>query len=71
MLIRKDRNRYIDDLRVACESAGVKITDFNFFNLTAFSEAVKNNMPIIDISDWENVHPLLKIVPSKTSVTVP
>lgn len=71
MFIRKGWNIYIDELRAQCEDAGVDVIDFDFFNLAAFNEAVKRNVPIIAISDWENVHPLLKIVPSKTSVTVP
>lgn len=71
MFIKKGWNRYIDEFRAACESAGVKITEFPFFNLAAFNEAVKRNMPIIAISGWESVHPLLKIIEFKTSVTVP
>lgn len=71
MFIKKGWNRYIDELRDTCENSGVKITEFSFFNLAAFNEAVKRNIPIIAISGWENVHPLLKIIPSKTSVTVP
>ena len=71
MFIKKGWNRYIDELRDTCENAGVKITDFPFFNLSAFNEAVKQNVPIIAISGWENVHPLLKIIPSKTNVTAP
>lgn len=71
MFIKRGRNVYIDDLRMVCENVGVKVTEFNFFNLAAFNEAVKQNIPIIAISGWENVHPLLKIVPSETRVTVP
>ena len=71
MFIKKGWNRYIDKLRDTCENAGVTITDFPFFNLSAFNEAVKQNIPIIAISGWESVHPLLKIISSKTSVTVP
>lgn len=71
MFIKKGWNQYIDELRLSCESAGVNITEFPFFNLAAFNEAVKQNMPIIAISGWENVHPLLKIVPAKTDITVP
>ena len=71
MFIRKGWNQYIDELRLSCESAGDNITEFPFFNLAAFNEAVKQNMPIIAISGWENVHPLLKIVPAKTDITVP
>lgn len=71
MFIRKGWNVYIDNLRTVCENAGVKVTDFPFFRLAAFNEAVKNNLPIIAIRGWENVHPLLRIVPSEVSVTVP
>ena len=71
MFIRKGWNQYIDELRLSCESAGANITEFPFFNLAAFNEAAKQNMPIIAISGWENVHPLLKIVPAKTDITVP
>ena len=71
MFIKRGWNRYIDELRDTCENAGVKITEFDFFNLVAFNEAVKRNIPIIAISGWESVHPLLKIITSKTNVTVP
>ena len=71
MFIKKGWNRYIDELRESYERAGVKITDFGFFNLSAFNEAVKQNIPIIAISGWENVHPLLKIISATTTVTVP
>lgn len=71
MFIKKGWNKYIDDFRNYLENAGVKITDFSFFNISAFNEAVKQNIPIIAISGWENVHPLLKIIPSETSVNVP
>ncbi len=71
MLIRKGWNRYIDELRSSLEKAGVKVKDFAFFNLAAFNEAVKQNTPIIAISGWENVHPLLKMVPSKVKAEVP
>ncbi len=71
MFIRKGWNRYIDELRDSFENDGVNVVDFDFFNLSAFNVAVKNNLPIIAISGWESVHPLLKIIPSKTVVTVP
>lgn len=71
MFIKRGWNEHIDLLRDEYEKAGVAVTDFDFFNLSAFNEAVKLNIPIIAISGWENVHPLLKIVSSKISVTVP
>lgn len=71
MFIHRGWNCYIDELRNTYEKFGVKIVDFPLFCLSAFNTAAKENMPIIAIKGWENVHPLLKIVPAKESVTVP
>ena len=71
MFIRYGWNRYIDELRATCEAAGAKVTDFPFFSLAAFNTAVKDNLPIIAVDGWESVHPLLRMVPSETRVTVP
>ena len=71
MFIRRGWNCYMDQLRDACEAAGAEVTDFPFFNLSAFNAAVKNNLPIIAVDGWESVHPLLRILPSEVTVTVP
>lgn len=71
LFIKRGWNEYVDELRDSCESVGVEVVDFPFFNLAAFNEAVKRNIPIIAVSGWQSVHPLLKIIPSKTSITVP
>lgn len=71
MMIKRGWNCYIDELRQTLEDEGVEIIDFDFFNLSAFNVAVKKGVPIISIEDWDNVHPLLKTVPSQKVVTVP
>ena len=71
MFIRRGWNCYIDELRAACEEAGAPVIDFPFFNLAAFNTAVKDNLPIIAVDGWESVHPLLRMIPSETGVTVP
>ncbi len=71
LFIRRGWNCYIDELRSACEEEGVRVVDFEFFNLAAFNTAVKDNLPIIAVEGWENVHPLLRIVPSAMPVTAP
>lgn len=63
MVIKKGWNSYIDNLRKLMENADIKIIDFDFFSLNAFNHAVKENVPIIAIDEWENIHPLLKIMP--------
>ena len=71
LFIRRGWNCYIDRLREACEAVGAKVTDFPFFNLAAFNTAVRDNLPIIAVDGWESVHPLLRMIPSETRVTVP
>lgn len=71
MFIRRGWNRYIDELRDACEACGAEVTDFSFFNLSAFNTAVKNNLPIVAVDGWESVHPLLCMIPSEITVRVP
>lgn len=63
MVMKQGWNIYIDELRKLFKDAGVKIIDFDFFSLNAFNHAVKENVPIIAIDGWENIHPLLKIKP--------
>ena len=70
MLIREGWNERIDELRKNLLNQGIKVTPFDFFNLNAFNLAVKNNVPIIAIDGWENVHPLLKIMPVDWNATV-
>ena len=71
MFIRRGWNCYIDELRDVCEAADAVVTDFPFFNLSAFNTAVKNNLPIIAVDGWESVHPLMRIIPSEITATVP
>ena len=33
------------------------------FNMSAYNRAVTENMPIITVEGWEDVHPLLKLIP--------
>lgn len=61
-IIRKGWNKYIDELRADLTKNGVTIKDFDMFNLGAFNKAVQENIPIITVEGWEDVHPLLKIV---------
>lgn len=40
----------------------------DFYNISAFNKAIKENLPIMAIDGWENVHPLLKIIPSSENI---
>lgn len=71
LLISQDWNEYIDKIRNALIDKGATIYDFEFFNVNAFNRAVKENIPIITIDGWENIHPLLKIIPIDWDYEVP
>lgn len=71
MLIKEGWNKYVDEMRRNAIEHGIKVMDFDFFSLNAFNRAVKENVPIIAIDGWENVHPLLKIIPVEWDYSVP
>ena len=71
LLIRKNWNEYIDELRSDLEENGAEIEDFDMFNLHAFNRAAQENVPIITVEGWEDVHPLLRIVPADWEYRIP
>lgn len=71
LLIKKHWNKYIDELRSDLEKNGVIVEDFDMFNITAFNKAAQENKPIITVEGWEDVHPLLTIVPMAWNYSVP
>ncbi|MGN1372504.1 MAG: LysR family transcriptional regulator [Candidatus Coproplasma sp.] len=71
MVIRKGWNTYIDTLREELTANGVAIEDFAMFNINAYNQAVKENIPIITVEGWEDVHPLLRLKPTNWRHTIP
>lgn len=71
LFIRRGWNKYIDDLREKLEAKGVKTEDFEMFNISAYNRAVTENMPIITVEGWEDVHPLLKLIPADWEDSIP
>lgn len=49
----------------------VDIVDFDMFSLNAFNKAAQENVPIITVEGWEDVHPLLKIVQAEWDCRIP
>lgn len=71
LLIRKHWNEYIDELRADLSANGVTVEDFDMFNLQAYNRAARENVPIVTVEGWEDVHPLLKIVPANWEYRIP
>ena len=70
MLITKGW-QVVEQMRKDLTVQGVNIVDFDFYNIHAFNKAVKDNVPIMAIDGWENIHPLLKIVPVEWEYQIP
>ena len=71
LFIRRGWNRFIDDLRDKLEKQGVKTEDFEMFNISAYNRAVAENTPIITVDGWQDVHPLLKLIPTSWNDSIP
>lgn len=71
LFIRRGWNIYVDRLRERLEDNGVHTEHFEIFNLAAYNRAVAQNIPIITVEGWEEVHPLLKFVPSDWDCHIP
>lgn len=71
LFIRRGWNTYIDGLRNKFEAKGVKTEDFEMFNISAYNRAVTENIPIITVEGWEDVHPLLKLIPADWEDSIP
>lgn len=69
--IRKNWNRYIDELRNDLIVNGTEISDFDMFNINAFNLAACENVPIVTVEGWEEVHPFLKIIPAEWTYKIP
>lgn len=71
LFIRRGWNRFIDDLRSKLEKQDVRTEDFEMFNITAYNRAVAENTPIITVDGWQDVHPLLKLIPTSWNDSIP
>ena len=71
LFIRRGWNVYVDNLRDKLEASGVRTEDFEMFNISAYNRAVTENTPIITVEGWEDVHPLLKLIPADWKDSIP
>lgn len=73
MLIRRGWNKYTDALRdeLWTEHPDVNIIDVQFFNVDVFNQCESSSDVLIAFGKWDNVHPLLKIVPIEWDFRIP
>jgi len=73
MMIQRGWNSHIDTLRDDIEKkhTEINIVEFPFYDVNVFNQCEQSNNILTVIERWENVHPLLKIIPLDWDYVVP
>lgn len=49
----------------------INIVDFDFYGVDVFNRCKKSNDVLMAVQVWENVHPLLKVIPVEWDYSIP
>jgi DNA-binding transcriptional LysR family regulator len=73
MLIRRGWNSYVDLLRdnIWENYPQINVVDFPFYDVSAFNQCESSNYVLMAVEKWQNVHPLLKILPVQWDYVIP
>lgn len=73
MLIKRGWSNYADMIRDELwkEHPEIEIEDFDFYNVDVFNKCENENILLLAVKSWENVHPLMKIIPVNWSYGIP
>ncbi|WP_297429710.1 LysR family transcriptional regulator [Clostridium sp.] len=73
MLIRRGWNSYVDIMRddILHYYPEIIIKDFPFYDVGVFNQCENSNDILMAFDIWENVHPLLKILPVEWDYEIP
>ncbi len=73
MLMHREWSRYVDELRddLWQNHPQVNIVDFDFYNVEVFNRCENGGDILMAVQAWENVHPLLKVIPVEWNHAIP
>lgn len=73
MLMRRDWSRYVDQLRddIWQNHSRINIVDFDFYSVDVFNRCENSNAVLMAVQAWDNVHPLLKVIPVEWGHSIP
>ena len=73
MLMHRGWSKHVDNLRDFLYAAHpqINIIDFDFYNFKVFNQCENSNNILMVVNHWENVHPLLKIIPIEWDFSIP
>lgn len=73
LLMRRDWSCHVDELRDELwkNHPQINIIDFDFYNMEIFNRCENSNDVLLAISGWQNVHPLLRVIPVEWDFGIP
>lgn len=73
MLMHRDWSHYVDLLRddIWQNHSQIQIVDFDFYSVEVFNRCENSNDILMAVQAWENVHPLLKVIPVDWKHSIP
>ena len=73
MLMRREWSRYVDEHRddIWQNHPQIRIEDFDFYSVEVFNRCENGGSILMAVQAWENVHPLLKVIPVEWNHAIP
>lgn len=73
MLMKRNWSHYVDVLRdeIWQNHPQIQIVDFDFYSVEAFNRCENSNDVLMAVRTWDNVHPLLKVIPVEWNYAIP
>lgn len=73
MLMRRNWSRYVDLLRddMWQNHEQIHLVDFDFYSVDVFNRCENSNDVLVAVQAWDNVHPLLKVIPVEWEHSIP
>lgn len=73
MMMHRGWSSYVDNLRdyLYTNHPQINLVDFDFYDVKVFNQCENSNNILMVVNNWENVHPLLKIIPVDWDYNIP
>lgn len=73
LLMHRDWSHYVDRLRddIWQNHSQIHIVDFDFYSVDVFNRCENSNDILMAVQAWDNVHPLLKVIPVAWEHSIP
>ena len=73
MLMHRNWSHYVDVLRddIWQNHSQIQIVDFDFYSVDVFNRCENSDDVLMAVQAWENVHPLLKVIPVEWEHAIP